>query len=137
MDPNERARKLVALATDKGASHEEARTAAMAACRLIFKHKLLDAPADHRQAAATDHGHGATRRPSRERSPHDAGHARHEGRHEKRHDERASYRADRPGTCAFCATPFGPGDDVMTYPNHAVDHWHCAKRRAAGAEPGF
>jgi hypothetical protein len=142
MDPNERARKLVALATDKGASHEEARTAAMAACRLIVKHKLLDSLTARGQGPADDghvttHGHGPTRRPSRERSPHDAGHARHEGRHETRHDERTSYRADRPGTCAFCATPFGPNDDVMTYPNHAVDHWHCAKRRAAGAEPGF
>lgn len=125
MDPTERARKLVALATDKGASPEEARTAAVAACRLILKHKLLDAP---------DHGSGAAkRRPSRERSPQDG----HNGRPEGRSHERTSYRADRSGTCSFCAQPFKPADDVMTYPDRAVDHWHCAKRRAAGAQPGF
>jgi hypothetical protein len=127
MDPIERARKLVALATDKGASSEEGRTAAMAACRLIVKHKLLDSSADH-------HGNGAARRrPSRGRPAHDG----HDGHREARSDERASYRAGGSGTCAFCDKPFGPSDDVMTYPNHSVDHWHCAKRRAAGAQPGI
>ncbi len=92
MDPIERARKLVALATDKGASSEEGRTAAMAACRLIVKHKLLDSSAD---------GNGAAkRRPSRGRSAHDG----HDGHREARSDERASYRARGPGTCAFSAT---------------------------------
>lgn len=38
--PRERAEKLIALATDEGASPEEARTAAITACRLIAKNKL-------------------------------------------------------------------------------------------------
>jgi hypothetical protein len=134
MDPHERARKLVALATDKGASQEEARTAAMTACRLIARHKMLDASASHGNGTARRHP-GAARSAS-----HENGHARREApRDEGRRaeDRDVSYRAARAGVCAFCATPFGPEDDVMTYPQGAVDHWHCAKRRAAGAEPGI
>ena len=134
MDPHERARKLVALATDKGASQEEARTAAMTACRLIARHKLLDASAGNSNAGARRHP-GAGRSAS-----HEDGQARREGQRGegRREEERGvSYRAARSGVCAFCATPFGPEDDVMTYPKGAVDHWHCAKRRAAGAEPGI
>ena len=133
MNPKERARKLVALATDPGASSEEARTAAMAACRLIARHELLDPSA----------GHGAARRSSPGRSAqHENGRSRHDGEHQGQGDgagdgERASnYRAARTGTCAFCATPFGPEDEVMEYARGSMDHWHCAKRRAAGAEPG-
>jgi len=126
MDPHERARKLVALATDTGASPEEARSAAMAACRLIVKHKLLD----RTPAPASD---GASRhRPGRERPVHDDANHR---RRAKREPERPSYRADARGTCAFCRKPFGPEDDVMTDVDGSVDHWHCAKRRAAGSEP--
>jgi hypothetical protein len=130
MDPHERARKLVALATDKGASQEEARTAAMTACRLIARHKLLDASADHGTAR---------RHPGAGRSSHENGHGRREApREEDRREEKdVSYRAARSGVCAFCTYPFGPEDDVMTSPKGTVDHWHCAKRRAAGAEPGI
>jgi hypothetical protein len=134
MDPHERARKLVALATDKGASQEEARTAAMTACRLIARHKLLEGSADSGNGAARSH-RGAGRSAS-----HENGHGRREGQREegrRAEDKDVSYRAARSGVCAFCATPFGPDDDVMTYPKGAVDHWHCAKRRAAGAEPGI
>jgi len=125
MDPHERARRLIALATNSGATSEEARTAAVAACRLIAKHKLLE-PSGHA-------GAGAHRRPSRDaRATQDSGH----GRRSKREDP-ASYRAARTGTCSFCATAFGPTDDVIDYPSGLVDHWHCAKRRAAGQEPDF
>src|SRR5580692_6595799 len=127
MDPHDRARRLLALATDAGASSEEARTAAMAACRLIVKHKLLDGGGP---APASD---GASRRrPARERPAHDDASPR---RRAKREPERPSYRADTRGTCAFCRKPFGPDDDVMTDVDGSVDHWHCAKRRAAGGEP--
>jgi hypothetical protein len=134
MNPKERARKLVALATDPGASSEEARTAAMAACRLIARHELLDPSADRR--------HGGARRSSgssqARSAQHENGRSRHDGeRHGQGKGEgAANYRAARTGTCAFCATPFGPQDEVMEYAKGAVDHWHCAKRRAAGAEPG-
>jgi hypothetical protein len=111
-DPHERARKLVALAVDGSASAEESRTAAVAACRLIAKHKLLDGGTAHPLDPP------ARRRRARRDSP-----------------ERESYRAARPGTCAFCAKGFGAEDDVMTYVDGTVDHWHCAKRRAAGGEP--
>lgn len=125
MDPPERARRLVALAINPGASSEEARTAAMAACRLIAKHKLLDAPVPH----AAD---GATRRAPRERAePEEAG----PRRRARRDAKGASYRAAGTGTCAFCAKAFGPEGDVMTYVDGSVDHWHCAKRRAAGGDP--
>ncbi|HEX4445910.1 MAG TPA: hypothetical protein VH044_04215 [Polyangiaceae bacterium] len=134
MDPKERARKLVALATDAGASSEEARTAAMAACRLIAKHELLDAPADRVNGAAR-------RRPGSGRpASHDGGHGRRQTQADPRAGDHAdgetNYRAARTGTCAFCANPFGPDDEVMAYARGSVDHWHCAKRRAAGAEPG-
>jgi hypothetical protein len=115
------------LATNVAASAEEARTAAMAACRLIAKHKLLGLSAGEDD--------GAVRR------PHDRG-PRSEPEARRKHrtapdDGPVSYRAGRPGTCAFCATAFGPEDDILSYPNGSTDHWHCAKRRAAGAEPGF
>jgi len=125
MDPSERARRLVALATHTSATCEEARTAAMAACRLIVKHKLLDP-----SAGASD---GATRRrPGRggATSPSPS-----EGRRARRDEAPVSYRAARKGTCAFCATGFQSEDEVITYPSGSVDHWHCAKRRAAGQEP--
>jgi hypothetical protein len=126
MDPPERARRLVALATNAGASSEEARTAAMAACRLIAKHKLLDAPATR----AVD---GAARRASsRERTEPDGTGPR---RRARRDAKGTSYRAAGTGTCAFCAKAFGPEGDVMTYVDGSVDHWHCAKRRAAGGDP--
>ena len=129
MDPHERARKLVALATDTGASPEEARSAAMAACRLIVKHKLLDGAASHvepapRRRTAREHPTPAEAAPRRR--------TRREGRGD---GEGRSYRAARPGTCAFCAKAFVSEDDVMTYVDGTVDHWHCAKRRAAGGEP--
>jgi hypothetical protein len=124
VDPNDRVRKLVALATDKSASLEEARTAAVAACRLIAKHKLLDGPAEHVGAEAR-------RRPGARRPRHEEN-----GHHEARGNASVNYRAARAGTCAFCATAFGPEDEVMTYARGSVDHWHCAKRRASGAEPG-
>jgi hypothetical protein len=127
-DPHERARRLVALATNTGASSEEARTAAMAACRLIVKHKLLDA------VASPPPGDGAARRRhTRERPAPEVGSPRRRARRDGK-SEGESYRAARPGTCAFCAKAFGAEDDVMTYVD-AVDHWHCAKRRAAGGEP--
>ncbi|MGD0674871.1 MAG: hypothetical protein ABSC94_05595 [Polyangiaceae bacterium] len=123
MDPNERARRLVALATNTGASSEEARSAAMAACRLIAKHKLLDAATDPTEG-------GAGRRPGRGGAPaHDA------SRNRRARHEDINYRAHGLGVCAFCATPYGPKDEVMTYPSGSVDHWHCAKRRAAGVKP--
>jgi hypothetical protein len=126
MDPHDRARRLLALATDASASPEEARTAAMAACRLIVKHKLLD----HGPAPASD---GAPRRrPAREQPANDDAATR---RRARREPERPSYRADTRGTCAFCRKPFGPDDDVMTDVDGSVDHWHCAKRRAAGGAP--
>ena len=131
MNPKERARKLVALATDPGASSEEARTAAMAACRLIARHELLDPSADR--------SHGAARRSNPGRSAHhENGRPRHDGERQGRGegDGAPNYRAARTGTCAFCATPFGPEDEVMEYARGSVDHWHCAKRRAAGAAPG-
>jgi hypothetical protein len=126
MDPHDRVRRLLALATDAGASPEEARTAAMTACRLIVKHKLLaDGP-----ARATDVA--ARRRPARESAANDDARPR---RRAKPEPERASYRAKARGTCAFCRKPFGPEDDVMTNVDGSVDHWHCAKRRAAGDAP--
>jgi hypothetical protein len=128
MDPKERARKLVALATDQGASSEEARSAAMAAVRLIVKHKLLDGGADHGQGAAR-------RRSSPGRSPaQENGHGRHDGpgRGDGPVDPGVDYRAARRGTCAFCTRPYGPEDEVMVDPEGFVDHWHCAKQRAAG-----
>ncbi|MGA3120896.1 MAG: hypothetical protein ABSF69_09025 [Polyangiaceae bacterium] len=125
MDPSERARRLVALATHTSTTCEEARTAAMAACRLIVKHKLLDPSAGASDGAAR-------RRPSRggatSPGPSQARRARHD-------EDAVSYRAARTGTCAFCATAFQSEDDVITYPSGSVDHWHCAKRRAAGQEP--
>ena len=42
MSARERARKLIALATGANTPGEEARTAAMAACKIILEHKLLD-----------------------------------------------------------------------------------------------
>ena len=127
-DPHERARRLVALATNTGASSEEARTAAMAACRLIAKHKLLDAA-----AATPSPGDGAARRRRERPAPEESSPRRRARRDGKNEGE--SYRATRPGTCAFCAKAFGAEDDVMTYVDGTVDHWHCAKRRAAGGEP--
>lgn len=130
-DPHERARRLVALATNTAASSEEARTAAMAACRLIVKHKLLDA------AASPSPGHGdgaARRRHTRERPAPEESSPRRRARRDGK-NEGESYRAGHPGTCAFCAKAFGAEDDVMTYVDGTVDHWHCAKRRAAGGEP--
>jgi hypothetical protein len=134
MDPKERARKLIALATDPGASSEEARTAAMAACRLIARHELLDSPADRVNGSAR-------RRPGSSRpASRDGGHERRQGQADSRSGDHGEggpdYRAARTGTCAFCANPFGPDDEVMAYAKGSVDHWHCAKRRAAGAEPG-
>jgi hypothetical protein len=126
MAPHGRVRRLLALATDASASLEEARTAAMAACRLIVKHKLLDGG----PSPASD---GASRRrPAREPPANDDVAPR---RRAKRDPERRSYRADTRGTCAFCRTPFGPEDDVMTDGEGSVDHWHCAKQRAAGNAP--
>jgi len=132
MDPHERARKLVALATDAGASSEEARSAAVAACRLIAKHKLLDPAVGH----ATHAGHADTprRRPTREHPSPEEATSRRRSRRDTR-PEGQSYRAARPGTCSFCAKAFGAEDDVMTYVDGNVDHWHCAKRRAAGGDP--
>ena len=40
MDPVQRALDLIRLAVDRGAASEEARTAAYAACKLIWEHKL-------------------------------------------------------------------------------------------------
>jgi hypothetical protein len=126
MDPNERARKLVALATNVSASSEEARTAAMAACRLIVKHNLLDSPGEGPRDGA------ARRRPSRGPAPpSDAGSGRRAGPD----DDAVNYRADRRGTCAFCGRAFGPEDEVIADVSGTVDHWHCAKRRAAGQQP--
>lgn len=45
----ERARKLIALATNAGASENEARNAALAAVRIVAEHNLLSAPAPERQ----------------------------------------------------------------------------------------
>jgi hypothetical protein len=125
MDPHERARKLVALATNASASSEEARTAAMAACRLIVKHNLLDLSDSPREGAGR-------RRASRGAAPpQDAA----SGRRARPDGDAVNYRADRRGTCAFCATAFGPEDEVITDGSGSVDHWHCAKRRAAGQRP--
>lgn len=40
--PAEKAKNLVRLAVDDGAGEHEARTAALLACRLISRHRLLD-----------------------------------------------------------------------------------------------
>src|ERR1019366_5905116 len=143
MDPHERARKLVALATDAGASSGEARSAAVAPCRLIAKHKLLAPAVGHASnghaahaAHATHGGHADTarRRSTRDHPSPEEATPRRRSRRDTR-PEGQSYRPARPGTCSFCAKGFGAEDDVMTYMDGNVDHWHCAKRRAAGGDP--
>lgn len=68
--PIDRARQLIALATNPGASVEEARTAAMAAARLISEHSLLGAVANgHTQRAAEPKYPSATPEPERPRPP--------------------------------------------------------------------
>lgn len=46
MSAREKARRLVTLATDKRTPSNERRVAAMSACKLIRKYKLLESPID-------------------------------------------------------------------------------------------
>jgi hypothetical protein len=90
----------------------------------------------HREAQAPRRSREPTAGPrhTRERPAPEESSPRRRARRDGKNDGE-SYRAARPGTCAFCAKAFGAEDDVMTYVDGTVDHWHCAKRRAAGGEP--
>src|SRR4051812_7202904 len=94
-----RAEKLMDLACST-THDEEARTAALAACRLIRKHGLR---------LTADPGHAAPRHARRESAPQSS---RAEEPREKPPNGGAWTRASRSGRCDSCRARFAVGDDV-------------------------
>jgi hypothetical protein len=131
--PADRARQLVALATNPAATPEEARSAAMAACKLIAKHRLLDSSGSEPAAThpmpprswgrqsdvedmfrrATEHWHAAYTRPSQAPPPPEPP------------PPKPPWRAPNwITTCPLCEGAIPPNSEECP---------HCAKMRAARA----
>jgi hypothetical protein len=97
-----RAEKLIDLACST-THDEEARTAALAACRLIRKHGLRLTAAPHNSEARRVHREPAQPRPRRQPEPVRASPPPSRGIWAK---------ATRAGRCEGCGTRFTTGDDV-------------------------
>ena len=129
-----RVRSLLALAADAGTPREEARTAAMQACALIVREKLLDVKPVIVEVPTTEAGAGSPRRWG------DIG-PRPRGRAVGRNEVDQIIEARAAGTCAVCRRAYEKGDRVVFQKREReFVHPECRSKRrgrakAAASEP--